>query len=362
MHADGAPPRSLVYHPEKCCVAVIDQTLLPLELRYVELHSVADFQRAIITMQVRGAPLIGVAAAYGLALAVQRDPTPTNIEKTAALLRGARPTAVNLHWALQRVERATLAASPEQRGSVALQMAQAIATENIAEGNAIGVNGLELLRTVHDQKPGATLQVLTHCNAGWLVAMQWGTALAPLYLAHQQGLPIHVWVSETRPRNQGMLTAWELAQAGIRHTLVTDSAAGHLMQSGMVDCCIVGSDRTAANGDVCNKVGTYPKALVARDCGVPFYVALPLSTIDWSCSDGSQVPIEARDSNEVLSVSGSNASGQRASVQLGDAGLQAFNPAFDVTPARLVTALITECGVVAATQQALAALQGQQRN
>jgi len=280
------PPRSLCYDADRVSVRIIDQTLLPAQLQWRELVEVEDFFEAIAAMRVRGAPLIGICAAYGLALGLLRDPSLHNLQQCQARLSSARPTAVNLDWALRRLAGRVATLPQAERGEQALLEAHALAEEDVNNCRRIGEHGLPLLQELARAKPGARVQVLTHCNAGSLATLQWGTALAPLYLAHEAGLAIHVWVSETRPRNQGALTVWELTQAGIPHTLVTDSAAGHLMQSGEVDCCIVGSDRTAINGDVCNKIGTYPKALVARDRGIPRYVALPVSPHNWDCARG----------------------------------------------------------------------------
>jgi methylthioribose-1-phosphate isomerase len=341
--------RSLYFSAEDRCVRVIDQRKLPAIVEWVELRELADFSFAISQMQVRGAPLIGITAAYGLALALCHDASSENLEKASAELGASRPTAINLEWALQRVKAALVGCDASARAERALAEASAIAEEDVANCSAIGDHGLALLRQLESgaesRERGQPIQVMTHCNAGWLAALEWGTALAPVYKAQQAGLPIHVWVSETRPRNQGVnLTAWELQQAGISHTVIVDNAAGYLMQQGRVDCCLVGSDRTVANGDVCNKVGTYLKALAAGAHGLPFYVALPVSSIDWHCASGAEIPIEERAEEEVL---------------LGDVAGRAYNPAFDVTPAALVTALITEHGVFAAEAQALCGLRAQ---
>jgi methylthioribose-1-phosphate isomerase len=340
--------RSLQFLPERGCVQIIDQTRLPHELVLVELHQLEDYCRAIVAMQVRGAPLIGVTAAYGLASCLRADPSRENERAVVEKLLATRPTAVNLRWALRRVQAAIADTPQEQRAAVALREARVMEAEDVATCSAIGDHGLPLLQELARVRVDSTLQVMTHCNAGWLATLEWGTALAPIYKASAAGLDIHVWVSETRPRNQGMsLTCWELADAGIAHTVIADNAAGHLMQAGQVDCCLVGSDRTVANGDVCNKVGTYLKALAARENQLPFYVALPTSTIDWECADGAGIPIEERSEAEVLSIPGRDLRGRDSSVRLGAETTRAFNPAFDVTPARLVTALITEFGVVA---------------
>jgi len=339
--------RSLRFLPGENCVQIIDQTRLPHELVLLELRELDDYCTAISSMQVRGAPLIGVTAAYGLASSLGVDPVPANQEQAVQSQLATRPTAVHLSWALERVQAALAGIPVEKRAAVALREAQALDAEDVATCEAIGKHGLPLLRALAEEGKSGPLQVMTHCNAGWLATLEWGTALAPIYLAAASGLEIHVWVSETRPRNQGLsLTCWELADAGIAHTVIADNAAGHLMQTGQVDCCLVGSDRTVANGDVCNKIGTYLKALAARESGVPFYVALPSSTIDWDCAEGSGIPIEERAQSEVLRMPGRDPGGKATTVQLGAQSTQAFNPAFDVTPAHLVTALITEFGVV----------------
>jgi methylthioribose-1-phosphate isomerase len=344
--------RSLQYLPQQACVQIIDQTCLPHELVLLELRTLEDYCHAIVSMQVRGAPLIGVTAAHGLASCLRADPSRENEQAAVEKLLATRPTAVNLRWALRRMQAAIADAPLEQRAARALLEAQTLEAEDVATCAAIGDHGLPLLQGLAQglaqARGDAPLQVMTHCNAGWLATLEWGTALAPIYKAKAAGLDVHVWVSETRPRNQGMnLTCWELADAGIAHTVIADNAAGHLMQAGLVDCCLVGSDRTVANGDVCNKVGTYLKALAARESRLPFYVALPTSTIDWECATGAGIPIEERSAAEVLSMPGRDSEGREASVRLAAESSRAFNPAFDVTPAHLVTALITEFGVVA---------------
>lgn len=351
------PLRSLTYYAENNGVRIIDQTRLPGELRIIELRTLDDFCRAISDMQVRGAPLIGITAAYGLALELERNPGLDNLAHASARLAASRPTAINLAWALRRLERVVDSLNEAERFVAALGEAHAIAEEDVVNCRAIGDHGLQMLRSMSEAAGGLAINILTHCNAGWLATLEWGTALAPIYRAHEEGIPLHVWVSETRPRNQGAkLTAWELAQAGIAHTVVADGAAGYLMQTGKVDCCLVGSDRTVANGDVCNKVGTYPKALAAKANGVPFYVALPLSTFDWSCASGADIPIEERDAEEVLACVGSDPGGEPVRVLVANADSPGFNPAFDITPASLITGLITECGIVAAEPAALSAL------
>ena len=345
--------RSLQFSAQRGCLEIIDQTLLPHRLLVVRLRTLEEFCTAISTMQVRGAPLIGITAAYGLALSIATDASDAAIVHASDQLLETRPTAINLAWALRRVRQAMVDVTPAQRAGVALAAAEQLAAADIAICRRIGQHGLSALRELPAMAAGRTLQIMTHCNAGWLATIEWGTALAPVYAAHAAGIPVHVWVSETRPRNQGLhLTSWELDQAGIAHTVIADNAAGHLLQSGRVDACIVGSDRTVANGDVCNKIGTYMKALAAQAHAIPFYVALPVSTIDWDCATGAEIPIEERHGDEVRLVSGIDASGTEVGVRLTTEAAIAFNPAFDVTPAALITALITECGLVAATQLA----------
>ena len=335
-------------------VEIIDQTLLPHTLRWVHLDSVESFCHAISAMQVRGAPLIGITAAFGLAHALANDPSDASLSEASARLLATRPTAVNLRWALEDMQKAMAGVAPQQRPIAARERAIALRQADIDNCSSIGENGLALLREIAFD---GTLNIMTHCNAGWLATIQWGTALAPIYKAQAAGIPVHVWVSETRPRNQGMnLTAWELQRAGVPCTVVADNSCGQLMREGKVDCVIVGSDRTAANGDVCNKIGTYLKALAAADNQVPFYVALPESTIDWRCENGAGIPIEERDALEVLAIAGVDAAGQGLEVNLAAAGTRAANPAFDVTPARLVRGLVTEYGVFEASVEGLGQL------
>jgi methylthioribose-1-phosphate isomerase len=345
---------SLRWDPVSRAVEIIDQTLLPHTLRWCHLDSLPAFCHAISTMQVRGAPLIGITAAFGLAHALAEDASLENLERASELLLATRPTAVNLRWALHQLAGHVRELAPSERPAAALDKALALRRDDIDNCARIGEHGLGLLRALpHD----GTLNIMTHCNAGWLATVQWGTALAPVYKAHAAGLPVHVWVSETRPRNQGMnLTAWELQRAGVPCTVVVDNSCGQLMRQGRVDCVIVGSDRTAANGDVCNKVGTYLKALAANANTVPFYVALPESTIDWDCANGEQIPIEERDPSEVLTIAGVDAAGEIGEVNLAAAGSSALNPAFDVTPADLVDALVTEHGVFDASVAGLGKL------
>jgi methylthioribose-1-phosphate isomerase len=340
-------------------VFVIDQTKLPHKFEVVAWQDVAAAAHGIRSMVVRGAPLIGASAAYGIALAMKANPSDSSLEEAYDLLLRSRPTAVNLRWALDRICGLLKRLSPSERVDAAYREALSIADEDAENCSLLGEHGLVMLRELWD-RPGQKrpLQVLTHCNAGWLAAVDWGTALAPVYKAFDAGIPIHVWVDETRPRNQGAsLTAWELSHHGIPHTLIADNTGGHLMQHGMVDLCIVGSDRTTAAADVCNKIGTYLKALAARDNGVPFYVALPFSTIDWEIQDGlKEIPIEERASEEVTHLTGRTEDGEVITVMIAPEGTRAANFAFDVTPARYITALITERGICAASAKGLAHL------
>jgi methylthioribose-1-phosphate isomerase len=335
-------------------VVVIDQRLLPHRLAFETLATPQAVHTAIRDMWVRGAPLIGATAAYGLALQARLDASDCALEETGGWLKGARPTAVNLMWALDRMLRHLRARPPAERADAAWAEAGAIAEEDVAINHAIGQHGLPLIEAVARRRPGP-VNVLTHCNAGFLATVDWGTATSPIYQAHAAGIPVHVWVDETRPRNQGAsLTAWELGQAGVPHTLVADNAGGHLMQRGQVDLVIVGCDRVTARGDVCNKIGTYLKALAAHDNGVPFHVAMPTPTLDLALADGlAQIPIEERSAHEVTHLQGVDAQGAVTEVRITPAGTRAANPAFDVTPARLVTGLITERGLVAADEPSL---------
>ena len=328
-------------------VEIIDQTRLPHELVIVGLRTLEDAAGAISAMQVRGAPLIGATAAYGVALGIAEDPSNAGLERATSRLARTRPTAVNLRWALVEMRRTLIDVPRDDRFAAAVARAGEIAGADVAINRAIGERGAPLIAEAWRRKGGdAPVDVLTHCNAGWLATVDWGTALAPIYRAHDDGIPIHVWVDETRPRNQGAsLTAWELGQHGVPHTVIVDNAGGHLMREGLVDLCIVGTDRTTAGGDVANKIGTYLKALAARDNDIPFYVALPSPTIDWEIESGVSIPIERRDDREVTHIEGWTEEGQRVAVRLTPADSPAANYAFDVTPARLVTALITERGI-----------------
>jgi methylthioribose-1-phosphate isomerase len=345
--------------PARDALMVIDQRALPHRLLIERLATPQAVFTAIRDMWVRGAPLIGATAAYGLAMQMSLDASDACLSSSVAWFNSARPTAVNLAWALQRMQRKLLSVAAVRRAQTAWDEAGAIAEEDVRVNHAIGQHGLALLQDIAArntaQGKAGPVQVLTHCNAGWLATVDWGTATSPIYQAHAMGLPIHVWVDETRPRNQGAsLTAWELGQAGVPHTLIADNAGGHLMQHGQVDLCIVGCDRVTAQGDVCNKIGTYLKALAAFDNGVSFYVAMPTSTLDMSLTDGlKEIPIEERSGREVTHLSGRNAAGDVVEVQISADGTKAANPAFDVTPARLVTGLITERGVVKANEAAL---------
>ncbi|MGI6655744.1 MAG: S-methyl-5-thioribose-1-phosphate isomerase [Desulfobulbus sp.] len=359
MLVNGQPYRSIWLAPDGVTVEIIDQTRLPFEFVIARLETLEAAMDAISRMLVRGAPLIGATAAYGLCLGLRQARSDAALTRMAEQLISCRPTAVNLRWAVERML-ALLRPLPEgERTAAAYAEAARICEEDVAANQAIGRHGAALIQAVFQGRQGGEpVRILTHCNAGWLATVDWGTALAPIYVAMEQGIPVHVWVDETRPRNQGAsLTAWELAAAGIPHHLLVDNAGGHLMQHGRVDLCIVGSDRTTARGDVCNKIGTYLKALAAHDNGVPFYVALPGSTVDWRLDDGlSGIPIEERDQDEVLRLQGRDEAGVLRRVAIAPEGTRALNPAFDVTPARLVTGLITERGVCPASREGLAGL------
>lgn len=336
-------------------VEIIDQTRLPHEFIVVNLTTLDDASHAIRDMLVRGAPLIGATAAYGMCLGLGEGISDGDIERIAAKLIACRPTAVNLRWAVQRMSEILLELPEGERIAAAYAEAEKICEEDVAVNEAIGIHGLALIREEWERKgQQGAVQILTHCNAGWLATVDWGTALAPVYKAHEAGIPVHVWVDETRPRSQGAsLTAWELAAQNISHSLIVDNAGGHLMQHGQVDLCIVGTDRTTATGDVCNKIGTYLKALAARDNNVPFYVSLPGSTIDWTLNSGKEIPIEERSQGEVLWVPGKTKNGRIEQVRIAPEKTTAVNPAFDVTPAALVTGLITERGVCPASREGL---------
>jgi len=337
-------------------VEIIDQRWLPHEFRVERIGSVAGIATAIRDMWVRGAPLIGVTAAYGVAIQMADDPSDAALGAVSETLHKTRPTAINLRWALDEMRRSLKPIAPAQRAEAAYKRAAEIADEDVGLNRAIGENGLKIIKEIAARKkPGEPVNILTHCNAGWLATVDYGTATSPIYLAVEAGIPVHVYVDETRPRNQGaQLTAWEMAGHGVPHTLIVDNAGGHLMQHGEVDMVIVGTDRTTANGDVCNKIGTYLKALAAADNDVPFYVALPSPTIDWTVGDGlAEIPIEERSGDEVSLVWGKTADGKIAQVRVSPEATPAANPAFDVTPARLVTGLITERGVAKASREGL---------
>ena len=331
-------------------IRVIDQSRLPFEFATLDLHTLEDAAHAIRSMVVRGAPLIGATAAYGMALALRTDASDARIDEAARVLQATRPTAADLAWAAARMRNALADIAPNDRADAALREAAAICDASVEQCRSIGTHGLEIIRALARLK-GRAVNILTHCNAGWLACVDWGTALSPIYMAHDAGIKIHVWVDETRPRNQGAaLTAFELGSHGVPHTVIADNLGGHLMQRGQVDMVIVGSDRTTAAGDVCNKVGTYLKALAAFDNGVPFYAALPLSTIDWSLEHGADIPIEERSPMELTHITGRTRSGAMETIRVVPEESRALNLAFDVTPARLVTALITERGICAATR------------
>jgi methylthioribose-1-phosphate isomerase len=357
MLIHGQPTRT-IWPTADGAVEILDQTRLPHEVVTTRLTGLDEAVTAISEMKVRGAPLIGVTAAYGLALAASEDPSDSALARARGQLAASRPTAVNLAWALARMAEVLAPLHPAHREAAAWSEAAAIAEEDVAACRAIGENGAALIAEIAAQKGGRRVNVLTHCNAGWLATVDWGTALAPIYVAQERGVDLHVWVDETRPRNQGAaLTAFELGQQGIAHTVIVDNAGGHLMQHGRVDLCLVGADRVTSTGDVANKIGTYLKALAACDNGVPFWVAAPGSTIDWTLTDGvAQIPIENRAAREVTHVWGAHEDASLGWVQVAATGSPAANPAFDVTPARLVTGLITERGRSAATETGLRAL------
>jgi len=360
MNVNGRSYRSIWPGDDGWSVCIIDQTELPHDFVIRSLRSVEDVAEAIAAMRVRGAPLIGATAAYGIALAMREAADDNALAAACDRLAATRPTAVNLRWALHRMRGVLAPLAASERYAAAYAHAADLCDEDVSINRRIGEHGLELIRSLWQRGPrsGDTLHILTHCNAGWLATVDWGTALAPIYLAHDAGIPLHVWVDETRPRNQGAaLTAWELAAHGVPLDLVVDNAGGHLMQRGLVDLCLVGTDRTARNGDVCNKIGTYLKALSAADNDVPFHVALPGPTIDWSISDGiAEIPIEERDPLEVTDVRGVLADGAPGSVRITPPAIEARNFAFDVTPARLVSGLITERGRCPASEAGLLSL------
>jgi methylthioribose-1-phosphate isomerase len=355
MKVDGKPWRTIWLEPDGWSVGVIDQTRLPHRFETKRLVTLVDAADAIAGMVIRGAPLIGATAAYGICLALRADASDEGIERACATLLATRPTAVNLRWALDEMAAAVRNRPRHERVAAAYARAAEIAEEDVAINRSLGRHGAALIEEIAERKNGEPVNILTHCNAGWLAAVDVGTAVAPIYTAHDAGVPVHVWVDETRPRNQGAsLTAWELNHHGVPHHVIADNTGGHLMQRGLVDLAIVGADRVTANGDVCNKIGTYLKALAAHDNGVPFYVGLPSPTIDFSVADGRDIPIEQRSPEEVATMTGETADGRIETVRVVPKGSAVANYAFDVTPARLVTGLITERGVLAATREALA--------
>jgi methylthioribose-1-phosphate isomerase len=361
---DGVDCRSVwVDADDRWSVHILDQTKLPWSLEILRLSTRDEAAHAIRSMQTRGAPLIGAVAAYALCLALRDDPSTEAMERDAELIGATRPTAVNLRWALERMLTRLRNTPAAERVPVAYAEAALIADEDAAQNESIGRHGLPLIERAALAHPERRVNVLTHCNAGWLATVDWGTALAPIYAAHGAGIDLHVWVDETRPRNQGAaLTAWELGKHGVPHTVVADNAGGHFMQHDMVDLIIVGADRVTRSGDVANKIGTYLKALAARDNNVPFWVAMPSSTIDWKISDGlTQIPIEERSAAEVTDMTGRMVDGSIATMRIVAANSPAANPAFDVTPARLVTGLITERGRCDASADGLLELFPEQR-
>lgn len=347
MKVHGKPYRSIWADPARREVSIIDQALLPHAFEVKVLRGMDETVQAIRSMQVRGAPLIGVTAAFGVALAMEADASDASLRAAVNALGATRPTAVNLAWALERIRVHLSAQPPAQRAAAAWAEAQRIADEDVEINRSIGVHGLQIIKALAARKQRA-LNILTHCNAGWIATVDWGTALSPIYQAHDAGVPLHVWVDETRPRNQGLLTAWELREHGVPHTLITDNAGGHLMQRGKVDLVFVGADRVTRQGDVCNKIGTYLKALAAHDNGIPFYAAVPGPTIDWTIADAScEIDIEERSGDEVRRIAGLDEHGRPATIAIVPPDARVANPGFDVTPAKLVTGIITERGVAA---------------
>ena len=364
MKVNGAHYRTIWLADDEWAVEIIDQRRLPHSFETLRLESVNDAAAAIQTLAVRGAPLIGATASYGLCLQARVDASERALRQACEELLATRPTAINLRWALDTTMAAILAPGVNDRVATAYAAAAMICEDDVTTCESIGRHGLALIQTEVDRKrDGSRVNILTHCNAGWLATVDWGTALAPIYMAHDAGIDLHVWVDETRPRNQGAsLTAWELGQHGVAHTVIADNTGGHLMQRGDVDLCITGTDRTTAAGDVCNKIGTYLKALAAADNGIPFYVALPHSTIDWTIKDGAEIPIEERDAREVTRISGRADDGALIDVQLTPDGSEAANFAFDVTPARLVTRLVTDRGACEASEDGLLSLFPERRS
>lgn len=356
MIINGIHQTSIWYDKDKKAVIALDQTKLPHIVQHIELNKPSAFIHAIKSMQVRGAPLIGVTGAFAMAFAIKEDPSDNNIKQAAGEIANARPTAVNLQWAVNIVLSAVKDAPNSKRFQAAIKAAETIRTDDITNCSHIGNFGFNIIKNIYDSlAEKRSINILTHCNAGWLATIDWGTAIAPIYKAQAAGIPVHVWVDETRPRNQGAnLTAFELSEQNIPHTIISDNTGGHLMQHNMVDVCFVGSDRTTSRGDVCNKIGTYLKALAAYDNNVPFYVALPVSTIDWDAADGvKEIPIEERDSEEVRTITGVDKNGVIHTVRITPADSPAVNYGFDVTPAKFVTGLITENGIFNANKKSL---------
>ncbi|WP_088342820.1 MULTISPECIES: S-methyl-5-thioribose-1-phosphate isomerase [Rhodomicrobium] len=357
MKINGTPYRTIWLGKDGQSAVIIDQTKLPHVFETLTLSTLDDAARAIKIMQVRGAPLIGATAAYGVCFAMRRDPSDAALDAAIAQLAATRPTAINLRWALDEMDRALRPLPASARADAAYAKAARICDDDVETNRLIGAHGAQLIRDHSQRKGGATVNVLTHCNAGWVATVDWGTALSPIYQAHDAGIAVHVWVDETRPRNQGAaLTAYELGAHGVPHTIIVDNAGGHLMQAGQVDLCITGADRVTSNGDAANKIGTYLKALAARDNDVPFHIAVPYSTIDWTIADGRTIPIEERDPAEVTRMSGRLPSGEVVTVDIAAPGSGAANPAFDVTPARLITSFITERGICPASAAGLLSL------
>jgi methylthioribose-1-phosphate isomerase len=363
MKISGKHYRTIWLAADGWSIEVIEQTKLPHHFETIGLKSAQDCARAISSMQVRGAPLIGACAAYGVAMALRHDPSDSHLSQTIAFLAEQRPTAINLRWALEEMRRAVVKLPPKERAATAYRRAARLCDDDVETCRNIGVHGLEIVhKLAATKKKGEALNILTHCNAGWIACVDWGTATSPIYQAHDAGVNVHVWVDETRPRNQGAsLTAFELGAHGVPHTIIVDNAGGHLMQRGLVDLVIVGTDRVTTNGDVANKIGTYLKALAAKDNGVPFYVALPHSTIDWTLDDGMSIPIEQRSADEVLKMTGRLPDGRVATVDIAAPGSPARNDGFDITPARLVTGLLTERGLCPANREGLLGLYPERR-
>ena len=347
MRVKGKNYKSIWLDKKKQEVIAIDQRLLPHQFKLLFLKNIKDIKKAIKEMVVRGAPLIGVTAAYGIYLSMKKDPSDKNLNYSVNFLKNARPTAVNLSWALEFMKKRLLDVEISNRCNESKKIAEEISDNDIKCCKKIAENGLKIIHKIKKKKKNKTINILTHCNAGWLATVDWGTALSPIFLAHRKKIKIHVWVDETRPRNQGSsLTAWELLQEKIPHTIITDNAGGHIMQHGMVDMCITGSDRTTANGDVCNKIGTYLKALSAHDNKIPFYVALPSSSIDLKSKNYlKDIPIEERDPDELTHINGLDSKGKKIKIRITPKGSEISNYSFDVTPAKYVTRLITEKGI-----------------